>query len=103
MVSLQGGKFMEKVILVINVEDYDKWRKYFDDNIAFRKTHGSREAYIHRSIVNPNEIVLFFKWESIDSARKFFESEEVKEKMKEAGISGDPVLYYIEEIERSIA
>lgn len=94
---------MKKVIVIFKVEDYDKWKRFFDNNTAFRKTHGSRECCIHRSIDNPNKIVLFYKWDSIDNAKKFFKSSEVKNKMKEAGVQGRTIIYYIDEVERTIA
>lgn len=98
-----GGEFMDKVIVIYEVEDYDEWRHSYDDNTANRKIHGSRESYIHRSKENPNELVLIYKWDTADNAREHFESEEVKNKMKDAGVKGEPVIYYVDEIERTIA
>ncbi len=97
------GEFMQKVIVIYRVEDYNKWERFYNDSTADRKIHGSREAFIHRNKEAANELVLIYKWDSMENAKKYFESEETKNKMKDAGVIGEPIIVFVEEVERAIA
>ena len=37
---------------------------------------------------DPNEVVILFEWDENEDARAFFESEEMREKLAEAGLTG---------------
>ena len=97
------GEFMQKLMVIYRVEDYDRWWRFYKDDTANRKTHGSRESFINRNKEYANEIILFYQWDTMDNAKKFFESEDVKNKMKDAGVIGEPIVVYFTEIERAIA
>jgi len=94
---------MQKVIMIIKVKDYNEWKWVYENNTADRKTNGSKEVYIHRNREDPNELVLIAKWDTMDNAREYFESEDFKKGMQDAGVLEEPVIYYIDEIERTIA
>lgn len=94
---------MKHVLLIGKIEDYKKWKRIYDDNTGNRKANGSKEAYIYRDEDNPNELMILYTWDDLNNARKFFESEDTKNKMKLAGVQGKPEIRYIEEIERTIA
>jgi len=94
---------MQKVIVIYKVEDCDRWWRFYNDDTANRKIHGSRECLIHRNKEQGNELVLLYKWDSMENAREFFELEDTKNKMKDAGVIGDPIIEYVDEVERAIA
>jgi heme-degrading monooxygenase HmoA len=94
---------MQKVIMILKVKDYDEWKWVYEDNTVDRKIHGSKEVYIYRNKEDPNEIVLIAKWDTMDNAREFFESSDLKKIMQDAGVLGEPIIYYVDEVERTIA
>ena len=56
-------------------------------------------ARLLRKADDPNEIVIFTEWDSLEKARKFAQSEDLKKTMQQAGVIDDPDVYLLEEIE----
>jgi len=100
---IKRGEFMKHVLVIYEIEDYKKWKRIYDDNTANRKINGSKEAYIYRNEDNHLELAVIYSWDDLDNARKYFASEDFKNKMFAAGVHGEPEIRYIEEIERTIA
>lgn len=47
----------------------------------------------------PNEIVILFEWDSLEKARKFAQSEDLRKTMQRAGVIDKPDLYFLDEVE----
>ena len=43
-------------------------------------------------------MVLFFDWESVEQARKFMNSDDLRKAMQQAGVEGAPDVQYIEDV-----
>ncbi len=82
------------------VEDYAKWKSGFDGDIEMRKAAGEKSYQIFRTKDDPNNLVILFEWDTMDNARKLMESDELGEKMKQAGVVGPPDIYFLEEVEK---
>jgi quinol monooxygenase YgiN len=79
------------------VEDYNKWRAGFDANITARKAGGALEGeYVMRDVENPNDVTIVLEWESVEKARQFTQSPELKEAMQNAGVTGPPEVRFLE-------
>ena len=85
------------------VEDFKKWKPVFDEHESTRKKSGSKGARIFRSKDNPNETVVIMEWDSIENAKKFATSPDLKETMQKAGVITVPDVYFLEEVEKSKA
>ncbi len=94
---------MHYMLIIQKVEDYEKWKSIFDENTETRKENGSKEAHVFKSEDNPNEIVILYQWDDLNNARKFFESEDLKNKMKTAGVMGMPDIHFLEGIGKTSA
>jgi heme-degrading monooxygenase HmoA len=70
------------------VRDYDRWRGVFDADSAGREAAGCRGARIFRDAEDPEEVVVLFEWDSLESARRRIESATLTRKFEEAGFSG---------------
>ncbi len=79
------------------VEDYNKWRNVFDSAKELRRSNGEEHAQVFRDVDNPNSITVLNKWTSLDKAKEFMNSDAVKEKMKEAGLTSEPTVSFINE------
>ena len=89
---------MKHVLIIHEVEDYLTWKKVFDDASTIRKEAGEQAYQVLRYAHEPNKIVHFSIWTSIEDAKNFFESPKLVQIRKEAGVKS-PDFIYLEELE----
>ncbi len=82
------------------VKDFSKFKPVFDENADTRKASGSKGGQLFRNADNPNEPVILLEWESIEKAKKFAQSEDLKKRMEQAGVIGKPEFCFLEEVEQ---
>lgn len=92
---------MEYVLIIHKVEDYTAWKKIFDEAATIRKNAGEISYQVLKYPDEPNRIVHFSNWSSIDNAKAFFESPELVKIRKEAGVKA-PEFIYLEQIENGV-
>ena len=80
------------------VSDYPAWKAIFDSNLDWRHKQGEHSCRIFRSAGNVNDLTLFLEWDSLDSARAFIASDELKAKMAKAGVKGPPKVDFLTEV-----
>ena len=80
--------------------DYARWKSAFDDFTAMRRAAGEKSYQICRIADDPNNIVIMNEWDNVDNLRKFMQSPELKEAMQRAGVSEQPEMHILEEIEK---
>ncbi len=79
------------------VADYDKWKAVFD---TYPPTaNGALFTRINRSVDDPNMIAVVAGFGSLEAAQAFLGSEELKQKMGEAGVTAEPRIEIYEEVE----
>lgn len=91
---------MNQVLIIFEVDDYEKWKRIAENGAGDRRMGGSREAFVYRDEANHNELVVTYNWDDLPSARKFFESDAFKEQMQSSGVKRKPEIHYIEEMDR---
>lgn len=89
---------MQYVLIIHEVADYPAWKSIFDEAVGIRKQAGERSYQVLKYETQPNKIVHFSAWISIANARAFFESEQLVEIRKQAGVHA-PEFIYLEELE----
>ena len=82
------------------VEDFDAWQSSFADNDSVRTEHGQQGYQVFQSTEDPNDVVVIFEWEDDKDPRAFFGSEEMRERMAEAGLKGQPELKVLELVDQ---
>jgi quinol monooxygenase YgiN len=92
---------MSHVLIIHEVEAYPAWKMIFDQAAGIRKTAGEISYQLLRKDTDANRIVHFSEWSSLDEARRFFESPELVEIRKQAGVKA-PDFLYLYEIERGL-
>jgi quinol monooxygenase YgiN len=92
---------MVYVLAKLKVDSYDTWKTFFDERSATREESGSKKAHLFRNFDDPNEVVILFVWESMESARKYMESENLRKYLKSAGAEIKDITY-LDEQETSI-
>jgi heme-degrading monooxygenase HmoA len=89
------------VLIVHEVEDYAAWKAIFDGAAGLRRAAGEMSFQVLRDERDPNRIVHFSRWRDLDSARRFFESDELVEIRRQAGVKA-PQFNYLGELESGL-
>lgn len=92
---------MEYVLIIHEVQDYEAWKKIFDDAASIRKEAGEQSYQVLKYDNNANKIVHFSKWVSMAKAKAFFESPKLVEIRKQAGVKA-PEFIYLEQLEEGV-
>ena len=92
---------MQYVLIIHEVDAYPAWKIFFDQAACIRKNAGEISYQLLRYDNAANTIVHFSEWSSLDNARRFFESQEVVEIRKKAGVKA-PDFIYLHEIESGV-
>jgi heme-degrading monooxygenase HmoA len=86
-----------------SVEDFDAWKSAFERFDSFRTDHGQEGYQAFQGVDDPNEVVVLFEWADDEDPRAFFASEEMRERLAEAGVKGRPELTELEYIDQKPA
>jgi heme-degrading monooxygenase HmoA len=92
---------MHYVLIIHEVADYTAWKDAFDRAAGIRMKAGEISYQLLREEADANQIVHFSRWSSLESARRFFESAEVAEIRRKAGVTA-PRFVYLRELERGV-
>ena len=80
-----------------DVGDYGKWRQGYDDFDKTRSQMGVRGHGVYRSVDNDKNVTAYHDFDSIETARAFAESAELKAGMQNAGVTSAPEIWFTEE------
>lgn len=89
---------MVHVLVRHKVADFPRWKESFDAYVLPRRRAGELSFRLFHTVEDPHDIVLLFDWESAEQARKFMTSAELRERMQQAGVQGDPEIQYLEDV-----
>tara|TARA_A100001037_G_scaffold286238_1_gene294432 strand:- start:408 stop:680 length:273 start_codon:yes stop_codon:yes gene_type:complete len=82
------------VIVTHPVKDFGAWKIVFDEFEHLRKEAGELTAIVLRHADDPNVVSVLNTWTSVDAAKTFIASEEVKKGMGEAGVTAPPTFVF---------
>lgn len=89
---------MPHVLIIHEVADYPAWKTIFDGAAGIRREAGERSYQVLKYQNDPNKIVHFSAWTSLDAAKAFFESPKLVQIRKDAGVKA-PEFIYLEQLE----
>lgn len=89
---------MPHVLIIHEVADYPTWKAIFDGAAGIRREAGERSYQVLKYESDPNKIVHFSVWTSLDAAKAFFESPRLVQIRKDAGVKA-PEFIYLEQLE----
>ena len=90
---------MINVLIHHEVTDYPAWKSAFESALDWRRKNGERGCRIFHSAGNVNDLTLLFEWESLEAARAFMASDELKARMAKAGVKGQPRVEFLIEVQ----
>jgi hypothetical protein len=80
-----------------DVNDYETWRKEYDDFDQKRRQMGVRAHGVFRDVDSGTSVTAFHDFDSIEAARSFAASSELKDAMQNAGVTSAPQIWFTEE------
>jgi quinol monooxygenase YgiN len=90
---------MDYVLIIHAVRNYGEWKKVFDGAATLRKNAGEQSYCLLRDENDANKLIHFSRWSSIADARAFFESAELVEIRRQAGVEA-PEFNYLKLLEQ---
>ena len=77
-----------------SVNDYDRWRKVYDDFNAERAGMNVTDHAVYQEVDDPNDLTVTHDFSTVEAARTFVGSARLKEVMEAAGVAGPPSLWF---------
>jgi quinol monooxygenase YgiN len=95
---IEGGVSMATMFVRHTISDYKAWRKIYDDVAAMQKAGGVTAQAVYQAADNPNDITVTHEFGSIEAAKAFVESDELKKAMQKAGVVGAPTIWLVNKV-----
>jgi len=89
---------MPYVLIQHNVAKYAAFEPVFRDDEERRRRNGSKGGRLFQNIADPNHLFALFEWDTVEDAKKFAESYELREAVEWASDSNPPRVTVVEEI-----
>ena len=83
------------------VESYENWKRVYDDFAPVRREKGVTGASVHRDAEDGNTVIVTHQFGELGAAKAFAGSEELKNAMANAGVSGPPQIWFTEDVEQT--
>jgi heme-degrading monooxygenase HmoA len=94
---------MPHVLIQHQVARYEVFEQVFQDDEARRQRSGSKGGRLFRNVDDPNNIIVLFEWDTVDRAKAFANSYELREAVEWATDATPPRVMVLEEILRTSA
>ena len=76
------------------VADYAVWRRIFDDFAATQKALGVTDKAVYQAADNANDVTVTHDFATLESAKAFADSPELKAAMNDAGVTSAPTIWF---------
>jgi quinol monooxygenase YgiN len=93
---------MAHLFIKHKVADYSTWKKTFDEFAETRRAGGEKSFQIFHPENEPNNLYLMFEWDNIANAQNFMNSSELKSAMQNAGVTEEPQISFLNELDKGI-
>jgi hypothetical protein len=86
---------MVRLFIRHNVEDYEAWRKGYDEFDEQRRSMGVSGDAVFQSIEDPNDVTAWHDFDTAEAAQAFVSSDELRNAMQDAGVQGEPQVWLV--------
>ncbi len=92
------AKLSNVMIMQFKVADFAKWQSKYElkERDSIRRVSGLTNYVVGRGLDDPNKVIVFLKMEDANKAKELTGSQGMKDRMKEAGVTGTPSFIYME-------
>jgi protein-disulfide isomerase len=91
-------KLSNAMVMQFKVADFAKWQSKYElkERDSIRRASGLSNYVVGRGLDDPNKVIVFLKMEDANKAKELTGSQGMKDRMKEAGVTGTPTFNYVE-------
>jgi hypothetical protein len=86
------------MLMEFKVADYAKWQSKFESRDSIRKPYGLTNYVAGKGLDDPKRVIVFLKMDDATKAKELTASQGMKDRMKEAGVTGTPTFTYLETV-----
>lgn len=86
------------VLVRHKVADYAKWKLAYDGHDSARLANGLHSYVIARGLEDSNMVLIGMKMDDVEKAKAFAAAPDLKDVMKKAGVTGPPVMDFLEAV-----
>ena len=90
---------MPSIFISHAVEDYDTWKTAFDAHDEVRREFGQTGYRLFNVAEDRDRVAAIIDFDSSANARRFVEESDREAAMADAGVSGEPEIRFLDEIE----
>ena len=86
------------MIMQFKVTDFAKWQSKFElkERDSLRRSYGLSNYLAGRGLDDPNRVIAILKMDDATRAKELTASQGMKDRMKEAGVTGTPTFTYLD-------
>ena len=86
------------MVMQFKVADFAKWHSTFEakDRDSIRRSYGLTNYVAGQGLDDPKRVIVLLKMEDANRAKELTASQGMKDRMKEAGVTGTPTFSYLE-------
>lgn len=84
------------------VNDFASWKTVYDNFMPTAKKIGVQHEHVFRDPNASDQVIVTHEFKSIQDATNFFNSEELKNAMKNAGVSNTPEIWFGEDLRKTV-
>ena len=91
-------KLSNVMLMQFKVTDFAKWQSKYElkERDSIRRAVGLTNYVVGRGLDDPKKVIVFLKMEDANKAKELTASQGMKDRMKEAGVTGTPTFNYVE-------
>ena len=89
---------MASMLVRAQVKDFQAWKKVYDEAGDMRDSFGGGADRVYQDESDPNTYTAIIEWDSIENAKNYSQSPELRAAMEKAGVLGPPTVYYLDEV-----
>ncbi len=76
------------------VSDFTAWKQGYDSHKSVRDAGGVTSDGVYQSADDPNDVTVYHEFPSIEAAKAFASSDDLKAAMAELGVVGAPQVWF---------
>jgi heme-degrading monooxygenase HmoA len=86
---------MATMLVQQTVKDFAEWKKAYDSMASLRASKGAISDMVFHDASDKNKVTVILNWDSLDKAKQYAQSPELKAAMQKAGVEGPPQINYL--------
>jgi hypothetical protein len=87
-----------RMFVRLDVVQFSEWVKIYDGFAPARKEAGITQSTLWQSADDPNDVTIINEFPSIEQARAFAASGELRDAMRNSGLRGPPQVWFVAKI-----